>query len=483
MNRRLPQETKEEFIKLVEEGKDCKYIIEKLHISKSTYYSWKKNLIINKPSHCLDLQFEPHKCDSIHPNFKDITKNLPNANALISKLDLPITNITNYILDEFKSLNEILEPILEDIEGIKETAKSIETSEVNPESMATLQKQVKAIEDKAVTIKGIKEKVDAIKEIEECNFRAIRQGLTTNNLTKMRFIEGKTAEINPVTGTATIKKGNFTLEIPNYANLVGLRTSTYQLLDAITVALTITGAKSPTVIIPLDQYMKCRGLKNRKEAKNQVKTDMEILRQASIKGEEKRGKDTHSYGFINIADSGEIKRNGDIVFTFGNSFYNKLLSYPIMPYPSQLQKINNKKNPNSYYLLRKISEHKNMNIGKNNEDIISVKALLSDAPYIPSYEKVMKTGRQLNQRIIEPFERDMDALSETLCWNYCHSNKQPLTNEELSSISYDLFTSLLIKTEWKEYPDQSVRLERKQEETKANKKRKRSRNKKAADSK
>ena len=57
-----------------------------------------------------------------------------------------------------------------------------------------------------------------------------------------------------------------------------------------------------------------------------------------------------------------------------------------------------------------------MNIGKNNEDIISVKALLSDAPYIPSYEKVMKTGRQLNQRIIEPFERDMDALSETLCW-------------------------------------------------------------------
>ena len=294
-------------------------------------------------------------------------------------------------------------------------------------------------------------------------FSTIRQGNATNALTKLKAVEGKTAKIDAITGTATITKGNFTLTIPQYIKLAGLKTSTYQLLDALTVALTVTGAKSPTVVIPLEEYMKRRGLKDRKEAKNQVKADMEVLRQASITGEEKRGKNTVAYSFVNIADSGEVKRNGDIVFTFGHTFYQMLISYPVMPYPTQLQTINNKRNPNSYYLLRKIAEHKNMNIGKANEDTIAVKTLLSIAPYIPSLEEVMTGNRNISDRIITPFERDMDALEETLIWNYCRSNGEPLTDEELQSFSYDLFSSLMVKTSWKNYPDQTARLERKAE--------------------
>ncbi len=302
---------------------------------------------------------------------------------------------------------------------------------------------------------------------EKSKFSTIRQGTATNALTKLRAIEGKNATVDPITGTATIAKGNFTLTIPNYDKLAGLRTSTYQLLDAITVAFTASGAKSPTVIIPLTEYMERRGLKDRKEAKKQVTTDMELLRQASITGEEKRGrgkkKETVAYSFVNIADSGDVKRNGDIVFTFGNTFYKMLLCYAVMPYPAQLQTLNNNNNPNSYYLLRKIAEHKNMNVGKKNEDIIAVKTLLATAPFIPSYEEVMATGRQLNQRIIEPFERDMDALEETLTWTYCHSNNKPLTDEELASLSYETFNGLLLKIDWKQYPDQTARLERKAE--------------------
>ena len=296
------------------------------------------------------------------------------------------------------------------------------------------------------------------------DFSTIRQGTSTNALTKFRAITGKTATIDSVTGTATIKQGNFTLTIPNYEQLAGLKTSTYQLLDAITVALTESGAKSPTVILPLSEYMRRRGLKDRKEAKNQAKADMEILRQASFTWEEKRGKNTNSFTFVNLADSGEIRRNGDIVFTYGNTFYNVLLGYPVMPYPSQLQTLSSKKNPNSYYFLRKIAEHKNMNIGKKNEDLIAVKTLLAVAPFIPTYEEVMQDkGRALTRLIIEPFERDLDALEETLSWTYCHSNNTPLTDEELATLSYDVFKDLLIHTEWKDYPDQTARLQRKAE--------------------
>ena len=314
------------------------------------------------------------------------------------------------------------------------------------------------------------------------DFSTIRQGTSTNALTKLRATEGKGLTIDQITGDATIKNGNFILTIPKYEQLTGLKTSTYQLLDAITVALTESGAKSPTVILPLEEYMKRRGLKDRKEAKTQAKADMEILRGASFSWEERRGKKTESYSFVNLADSGEIRRNGDIVFTYGTTFYNILLGYPVMPYPAQLQTLNSKRNPNSYYLLRKIAEHKNMNIGKKNENIIAVKTLLSVAPFLPTYEEVMETGRQLDQRIIKPFERDMDALETTLSWNYCHSLDQPLTDEELATMSYATFEELLIHTEWRNYPDQTARLERKAEAVaKAEKKRTTSKKKKPAE--
>ena len=288
------------------------------------------------------------------------------------------------------------------------------------------------------------------------NYSTIRQGTVTNILTKMRAIEGQNAVIDPLTGTATITKGNFTLTIPNYTTLTGLKTSTYQLLDAITIALTVTGAKSPSVLITLDDYMKRRGLKDRKEAKSQVSEDMKLLRQASITGEEKRGKNTISYSFVNIADSGEVRRNGDIVFTFGSTFYKMLLGYPVMPYPAQLQTVNNKRNPNSYYLLRKITELKNMNAGKQNEDIMSVKTLLDAAPYIPSYDEVMSGNRNVSERIIKPFERDLDALADALSWEYCHSKGAPLTDAEVSRLDYAIFSKLLIKVYWKDYPEETI---------------------------
>lgn len=310
------------------------------------------------------------------------------------------------------------------------------------------------------------------------DFSTIRQGTSTNALTKLRATEGKGLTIDQITGDATIKNGNFILTIPKYEQLTGLKTSTYQLLDAITVALTESGAKSPTVILPLEEYMSRRGLKDRKEAKTQAKADMEILRGASFSWEEKKGKKVESYAFVNLADSGEIRRNGDIVFTYGNTFYNILLGYPVMPYPAQLQTLSSKRNPNSYYLLRKIAEHKNMNIGKKNENIIAVKTLLSVAPFIPSYEEVMETDRALTRKIIEPFERDMDALEATLSWNYCHSLDQPLTDEELATMSYSTFEELLIHTEWRSYPDQTARLERKAEAIEQAQKKKRTTSKK-----
>lgn len=315
---------------------------------------------------------------------------------------------------------------------------------------------------------------------EKSTFSTIRQGTATNALTKVKASTKRNTVIDPITGTATIKQGNLTITIPDFTELTGFKTSTYQLLDALTVALTETGAKSPVVALSLEEYMAKRGLKDKKEARKQATDDLETLFNAKISFKEKRKKgQEQDFHDIRIIDSKGI-RKGVINVSFGTAFYNILLGYPIMPYPAQLWTLNSKRNPNSFYLLRKIAEHKNMNVGKKNEDIIAVKTLLAVAPNLPSYEEVMATRRQLNQRIIEPFERDMDALEDTLTWTYCHSNNSPLADEELASLSYDTFISLLIKTDWKNYPDQTARLERKAERLEQTKKKKRTTSKKKA---
>ncbi len=341
---------------------------------------------------------------------------------------------------------------------------------------------LEAVESTAPAISRVVPSILPTGEREKSTFSTIRQGTATNALTKIKPSTKRNTIIDTITGTATITQGNLSITIPDFTKLKGFRTSTYQLLDALTVALTETGAKSPAVALSLEEYMKKRGLKDKKEARKQVTDDLETLFNATISFKEKRKKgQEQDFHDIRIIDSKGI-RKGIITVTFGTAFYKILLGYPIMPYPAQLWELNSKRNPNSFYLLRKIAEHKNMNVGKKNEDIIAVKTLLAVAPYLPSYEEVMNTDRAISRRIIEPFERDMDALEDTLTWTYCHSNNTPLTDEELSSMSYDTFISLLIKIDWKQYPDQTARLERKAkriEQAEQGKKRKTSKKKKA----
>lgn len=297
-------------------------------------------------------------------------------------------------------------------------------------------------------------------ETEKSTFSTIRQGTATNALTKVKPSTKRNTIIDAITNTATIKQGSLTLNIANFSDTKGFKTSTLQLLDALTVSLTESGAKTPIVALSLEEYMAKRGLRDKKEARKQATADLDALFNATISFKEKRKKgQEQDFHDIRIIDSKGIKK-GIINVSFGTAFYNILLGYPIMPYPAQLWTLNGKRNPNSFYLLRKIAEHKNMNVGKKNEDIIAVKTLLSVAPNLPTYEEVMETDKHLTQRIIEPFERDMDALADTLSWTYCHSNNTPLTDTELKSLSYEVFINLLIKTDWTHYPDQTARLER-----------------------
>lgn len=291
-------------------------------------------------------------------------------------------------------------------------------------------------------------------------FDTIRQGTATNKLTRAKAKRQNTA-LDKITGIATVTMDGFKVTIPDFMNSAALKTSTYQLLDALTVKLTESGAKSPFVELPLEEYMAKRGLNDVKEARKQVKRDLSVLRHAAISFKEPRRKGREQ-DFLDVGILSDIGiRNGVIYVSFGQVLYSLLISYPIMPYPTLLWRLNAQYNPNSYFLLKELTEHKNMNVGKKNENLISVKTLLAASPEFPTAKEVLNTDRAFSRRIIDPFERDMDALSEVLSWEYSHIKGDPLSEEELAHFDFNLFKGLLIKVTWRDYPDQTARLERK----------------------
>lgn len=301
--------------------------------------------------------------------------------------------------------------------------------------------------------------VIALLKTDRHTFSTIRQGAATNQLTKIRATELNTKL--DMLGNAEIKgDANFKVSFANFEELGGLKTSTYKLLDALTVQFTESGAKSRHIQIPLSEYMNTCGLKDRKEARKQVQADLNTLGAAALTFTDNSRGAKNSFTRLNMFSVVQLGRDA-IKASFTEEFYSLIIGYPVMPYPEELWRLNSRLNPNSYYLMRRISEHKNMNFDKSNADLISVTTLLKACPYIPTYKEVNAKDRAFTRRIIEPFERDLTACKNVFSWEYCHSNNEPLTDAELQGFSYELFKTLLVHITWDNYPDMSKRLEAK----------------------
>lgn len=315
-----------------------------------------------------------------------------------------------------------------------------------------------AFNERSKIIDEAKAKAEKVKEILNDGYSPLRQGPFTNTLTKLKPSASE-FKINKIADTATFKKGNFSISFSHFeeifGRIAGLKTSTHKLLDAFIRELSKKGLHNQTVSFSLDDYMALRGLKDKKTARNQVDRDLFILKIATFRFTQKIKGKPQDFTNFNIFGENGIK-NGIIWGTFTKSFLELLMGYNIMPVHDILFKLDDKHNPNCYYFLREILELKNMNYGKANADIISVQTLLNSSPELPTYEELSKSTRNY-QHIIEPFERDMDALNEVFTWEYCHSNGLPLTDEELQNFNYEIFSNLLIKIFWRNYPERELK--------------------------
>jgi hypothetical protein len=287
--------------------------------------------------------------------------------------------------------------------------------------------------------------------LEQQEIAQIRQGIATNQLSKI-IADKKNTEYDPFTGISIYRKNqDFQLSFidTDFSKVRGYTATTAILLDILIYKLTQSGANSPVITLSLDEFMKLRGLKTKKEARKQVTSDLETLFNCRVSFTDTTTGKYQNFIDLHVLDSKGIK-NSIITVTLGLSFYTLIKNYPLMLMPINVFSLNLKANPHAYYISRKLAEHKRMNLNKANENIISVKTLVDACPLLPTYDEVSQAGRQINQRIIQPFINNLTALEEYFNWEFCNQKGLPLTDEQLELSDYETFINLFIKFDWKQ---------------------------------
>lgn len=209
--------------------------------------------------------------------------------------------------------------------------------------------------------------------------------------------------------------------------------------------------KDDSFQIPIKNYMEICDLTSYRNAKKQIANGLMNLMnlKVTIKDDDKKSK-------INIYQEQLIRKflikNGYIFVKLDEPLIHMIKTSRYMTLPNQLFRINNAKFPNAYYLLKKVSEHKNINQNATNEDILTIRTLIESCPNLPKYNEI-KTSGQINQRIKEPFFRDLDYLAETFTYELFTTNKNKISVEQAKELPFEEFENIRVHIKWVAYPD------------------------------
>ncbi|MDL2318127.1 hypothetical protein LJC74_03405 [Eubacteriales bacterium OttesenSCG-928-A19] len=282
---------------------------------------------------------------------------------------------------------------------------------------------------------------------EGSGFYLLAQSRATNSLAhKLTTRFAGPAQLD-LLGNATVNSKDFRLFIRGYTELTnGINTSAAKLLDSLLITATTNGLSDTLVTLPLKEYMAMRGLRDVKSARQQVRRDIDALERVRFEylG---IGKDRGSWLNVTLAGGTSGIKNGVIYFRFNEDFYNSVRvsegRYLFMFFPRESLRLNDNVNPYSYAFARRIAEHKRINLGRVNENSIRVATILRACPAFPTYAEVMAGNRNVTDRIIAPFERDMNALRDAFTWEYAGEPPQ----------SYQAFIEATVRIHWAGYPD------------------------------
>lgn len=317
------------------------------------------------------------------------------------------------------------------------------------------------------------------KEPQPLGYMNLLQGKGTNALAQ---ISNKSFITDPMKPDTAVAEANGVKIITTDIN-TKVDGNTLRVYDALTIKMTANlpyGNNVPLesidkarhVTLTVREYMDLCGKSDRKAAREQLNEAITTLYGLSMEWNEKfydiqEGSTKATYHdkhwHLRIIDSygDDLEnpvQNGEVDLYFSMSLAKYFTQAYIMPHATALFKVNLKRHPNAYHIGRELELHHNMNLGKANENRISVLTLLKTTPGIPSYEEVMSSSRQVTRDIIRKLDDGLLALEREYHilekWNYCNSGGLPLTDDQIDDYSYEEWSTWLVEYELSDYPTQ-----------------------------
>lgn len=364
--------------------------------------------------------------------------------------------------------------------------------------------------EKAISI--VKKKV-ALWYVEQKPYLPMAHGKATDALALMST---RNAEVNRITGTATVKKHDVKLDILKLEELKAtLGISTDKLLSTAISAFTQQNdfqqykkgkELKREVSIPLKEYAQLLGydveehktstpeeekaekLRVKRQLDNirrTIKKDLDMIHACTLEWKECiNGKEPRDFDRVSLVTRTAIK-GGQIQIAFSPEIASYLAERNLITqYPVKLLRIDGRKTT-AYYIGRKIMEHYSIdnNWSRGTQDRISISKLL-EATDLDRYEELQSKDRgHWVERIKEPLEKALDTLTQEGIledWEYTHAKGVALTDEEAGNItSYSDFAKLYLLFTPADKLNCAERIQAKQEAKAAGKEtKKRNKNKK-----
>lgn len=235
----------------------------------------------------------------------------------------------------------------------------------------------------------------------------------------------------------TDKDGVIALNDPNAAKM----------LDLLQVMAYETKYSDTMVSIPMREFMRIRGLKDAKHAKEQALKAIEALDALQFSYYTSKGDlDRFSLSQRRSKVDGRVIR-----FRFTQDYFSYIRQEKAsIEYPKEMQSLPMR--GSAYFFARRIIEQKRRNIGRASdiENRVSVASLLK-CSRLPMPEDVPRG--HIKKRITDPFDEALEAIVSSGIisgYTYQHTGGGELSAAELDAMwtDYDLFTSLTVAVEW-----------------------------------
>lgn len=224
-----------------------------------------------------------------------------------------------------------------------------------------------------------------------------------------------------------------------------------KLLRQITNKAKIEGYASNRITITLEEFKTLRGIRDDKEARKQLSKAAEDLYNTSV--EYTFGKPQVIIKTRYVEAKAEIK-NSSITFYISGIFFNNLRENKSIGYvPNEFLAIPTKSD-NAYSIAMFLADHKRRNLGRADENRVSIKKLL-EVTSLPTVDEI-KPNRY-KQQIIDPFINALNIAASTGVFKYekVLSNGKPLTRYQRANFEYDLsvFIACSIDVTWLKEPE------------------------------